>query len=31
MVGIVGFVGSGVFCKFMDEGKVMKDDRNDGE
>ena len=29
MVGILAFLGTAVFCKFMDEGKVIKHDSND--
>ena len=29
MVGILAFLGTAVFSKFMDEGKVIKHDNND--
>ena len=29
MVGILAFLGTAVFSKFMDEGKVIKHDSND--
>ena len=29
MVGILAFLGTAVFSKFMDEGKVIKQDSND--